>query len=212
MALAVSGTQLLRTWTEWSFASVSRRLLWLMLVATAIWPLLPGWLDQSMQPAFGLSVSQLAVAAGAGFVVYIIGVALRNGFRRVVFDGAFTLIAALAFAAVLGVTMQDSSNGYFTSAALGEGLAALLVTHMAAMLLRALAGDGTGIRTVAQRFVDAVLTGTAMLLLGFWVLATMRFQFAAGILLMGAGGSYILVIGILAQHIGANVRHSSFTT
>lgn len=192
--------------TELSLAGLSRRLLWLMLVATAIWPLLPGWLDQSMQPPFGLRVPELALVAGAGFVAYLIGVAQRDGYGRIISDGAFTLVAVLSFSAVLGVIMEESSNSFFTAAALYEGLAALLGTHMIAMLLRKLAGDGTGIRTVAQRFVDVVLTGTAMCLLVFWILATMRLHVAASIVLAGAGGSYILVIAILAQSVGGNVK------
>lgn len=177
-----------------------------MLVASAIWPLFPEWLERSVRPPFGLRQWELCTIAIAGGLAYLIGVARRSGLRRTVAGGTVALLTALSCSVVLGVIMERSGNGYFTADALTEGLALLLTAHIAALLLRSLAGDRTAFRTLSQQIADAVLTGIAMLVLGFWILAALELHIAAGILLLFAAGSYIVVIVVLAPHAAAAIK------
>jgi len=206
MVFTVSAAHPEQALTGLSLESTARQILWLMLIATAIWPLFPEWLERSIRPPFGLRQWELSLVAIAGFLAYLVRVARRSGVRRLMADGIFTLLAVLSFAVVLGVIMERSGNGYFTADALAEGLVALLGAHIAAIWLRAFAGGGTGSPTLSQRIADAVLTGIAMLLLGFWILATLGLHIAAGILLLFAAGSYIVVILFLAPHAAAGIR------
>jgi hypothetical protein len=182
------------------------RLLSQALVATAVWPLFPTWLGRSIRPPFGMRQLELAAVGIAACIGYLIIEIRRNGPRRGVTRAGFTFAMITSLALLLGLFIEQSGNGYFTADALAEGLTVLLLAHTSVIVLRAGAGDGTALRSHTQSIVDVVLTGLALLMLGFWALATAGWHVPAGLILILLGGSYISLILFLVLHAGARAR------
>jgi hypothetical protein len=179
-------------------AGASRMTLSLMLTAFALWPvLLPESSQRKFSLLFGLGRGELAIITLVAFGAWLVRQLMRHSVRRSVTDALFVVASLLMLSALFGVVIEGSGNGFFTAAALAEGLYLLLVVHGIAMLLHWMVRDVvTG--STWQRAADALTTGTAMTLIAFWVFAALKLHFVAAVLVAVVAGSYAFLVVMLA--------------
>ena len=153
---------------------------------------------------------ELAVVMAIAAAVYCVAIARRAGYPVAMLR---TLVAILSVAAVslfLGSNIERNGNGFFTADALFEGLAVLLIAHLLAIALRALAERSGALTTTAALIADVALDGIALLMLGFVVFAAFRQHVPAGSLLIVAGVYYAVLILFLAPHAIAGARLATY--
>ena len=191
------------------FAEFWIRLLSLMMVAPALWPLFPESLNRTVQTPFGFRREAIALVAVGVFAVYFAVSVRRVGARWALARSAYLLASLFALAVILGFIMQSSGNGYFTSRALSEGLIVLLGVHIVAMALRWTAGDAISDRPRWLRIADGTLLGATLLLIGFWVFAALQLHYVAGMLIAFAAGCYLTCIVMLGLPAAAGVSRTA---
>jgi hypothetical protein len=140
----------------------------------------------------GVTPRVLGLTAALAGVAYIGTVLIHERSRSASLEAGLTVLAAVTLALPLSVIMHHRSTGYFTTAALADGMAILLFVHALGSTLRLAARRGSP----ATMLADHAMIAAALLLVSFWILAGMRLHYAAAPLLLVVGATLVLV-GIL---------------
>ena len=197
---------------RWSFPH-GGTMLTMLLVATLLAPLPAVVWGADLPPVLGLSHGALAVVASALALAHV---ALQ--WRRLGRSGALDATITVALTAALTVAfariIDVRANGFYTAAALFEGITILLGFHLAAGtlrligewglapharavrhgLVRALRRRGDVMPVTATAFADFVTDGVATLVGAAWLLTALNAPNAAFTVMLTAGATEVFVV------------------
>ena len=172
-------------------------LLWSLLVGALVSPI-AGRFDRLPRP-WPLNVPPrfyLLVLIGCAAV--LMSLRLRHGAQTAIALAIVRLGAITAAASVIATILRRSANAFYTAPSLMEGMAVLLVLHIAARTMCRIARPRTSHVTLpAIALADGLASVSAWSMLAFWVLVWLEHRHIASGVLVFTGALLLLACGVL---------------
>ena len=141
---------------------------------------------------------RLYLIALIGCAAALISLRLQHRVQVTIATAIVRLGAVAAAASVIAIILERRANAFYTAPSLIEGMALLLVLHIAARTMCRIARPRTQHLTLpAIALADGLASVSAWSMLAFWVLVWLEHRHVASAVLVFAGVLLVLACGVL---------------